>query len=357
VVVLAGGFGTRFWPASRARRPKQLLPLTGGAPMIVETVSRVLPLLRGWSDVLVAGGRLVESETRRALPHLPAANLLVEPCPRNTAPCIAWATSVVARQSDDDIVIVLPSDHHVADPDTFRRCLGLAVESARAGVITTIGIRPTRPETGFGYLEVAGDGAGEGARPVQRFVEKPDAVTAERFVASGRFLWNAGMFVYRARDMLRALDAHLPAVAAGVRALDAAAARGRESEALDATFAAMPSVSIDVGVMEKLAEIAVVRGDFGWSDIGSWQAAWELADKDARGNASPPRGVFVDAAGNMVVDARTAAGASKKVVALIGVEDLVVIDTDDALLVVPRARAQDVRLAVERLRESDPDVL
>ena len=356
MVVLAGGSGTRFWPASRARRPKQLLPLTGGAPMILETVRRVLPLVGGWADVFVAGGRLVEDETRRTLPELPAENLLVEPCARNTAPCIAWATAVVARQSADDIVIVLPSDHHVADVDAFRRCLAAAVESARAGVITTIGIRPTRPETGFGYLEIAGDGSGDAARPVQRFVEKPDLAKAEQFVASGRYLWNAGMFVYRARDMLRALEAHLPAVAVAVRSLDEAARAGREADALETTFQAMPSVSIDVGVMEKLAEIAVVPGDFGWSDIGSWQAAWELAAKDDRGNASPARAVVVDAGGNLVVDARSS-GAARKVVALVGVSDLVVIDTDDALLVVPRSRAQDVRLAVERLRETDPDVL
>lgn len=324
--------------------------------MIAETIQRVLPMLRGWQDVFVAGGKLVEQATREALPDLPHGNLLVEPAARNTAPCIAWATATIARQNPDDIVIVLPSDHHVADTEGFRRCLALAVESARAGIVTTIGIRPTRPETGFGYIEVDGDIRVEGALPVKRFVEKPDLARAESFLASGRFLWNGGMFIYRASDMMRAVAAHLPGVADGVGALDAAAAKGEEASALPGIFGSMPSVSIDVGVMEKLDRLAVVPGDFGWSDIGSWQAAWELAQKDERGNAAGPRAACLDARGNLVVDARSP-GAPKKVVALVGVDDLVVIDTDDALLVVPRSRAQDVRLAVEAFRSTDPEVL
>jgi mannose-1-phosphate guanylyltransferase len=354
IVVLAGGSGTRFWPASRAARPKQLLPLTGGAPMIRETIARVMPMLKGWADVYVAGGRLVEAATRAVLPELPAENLLVEPVPRNTAPCIAWATATVARKNPDAVVIVLPSDHHVADVAGFRKALELAVGSARDGVVTTIGIKPTRPETGFGYIELE-DGA-EPVRRVRRFVEKPDLARAEQFVASGRFLWNGGMFIYRARDMMGAVEAHLPEVAGGVRAIDEAATKGKEAEAVASLFGTLPSVSIDVGVMEKLERLAVVPGDFGWSDIGSWQAAWELAQRDERGNAKADQAHYVESTGSMVVDARSP-GSKKKVVTLVGVDDLVVIDTDDALLVVPRSRAQDVRLAVEALKASDPDVL
>lgn len=323
--------------------------------MIRETIERVMPMLRGWQDVLVAGGRLVEDATRAVLPELPRENLLVEPVARNTAPCIAWATATVARSNPDDIVIVLPSDHHVADPDGFRRALELAVASAESGVVTTIGIKPTRPETGFGYIEIEDGPAGE-VVGVRRFVEKPDLERAKEFVASGRFLWNAGMFIYRARDMMRAVEAHLPAVAEATRALDDAAKGGRENEVLAERFGQMPSVSIDVGVMEKLERLAVVPGDFGWSDIGSWQAAWELVPRDARENATAPQATYVESTGNLVVDARSA-GSPKKVVALVGVEDLVVIDTDDALLVVPRSRAQDVRLAVEALKKTDPEVL
>ncbi len=318
--------------------------------MIAMTIDRVLPLLSGWSDVLVAGGKLVEAETRAVLSALPAENLLVEPVARNTAPCIAWATATVARTSPDSVVVVLPSDHHVTDVPAFREALRVAIESARGGAITTIGIAPTAPETGFGYIETEPHDGSSRARTVRRFVEKPDRARAEEFLRSGRFLWNAGMFIYRARDMMRAVEEHLPELARAMAELDAAAAAGREPEELERVFASLPSVSIDVGVMEKLDRLAVVPGDFGWSDIGSWAAAWALSDKDEHGNTRAAHARYLDARRCMVVDAR-GAGARKRVVTVVGAEDLVVIDTDDALLVVPRDRAQDVRLAVDALRE------
>jgi mannose-1-phosphate guanylyltransferase len=333
--------------------------------MILETVRRVLPMLRGWQDVFVSSGTAVEAATRDALPDLPAQNLLVEPAARNTAPCIAWATATIARTDPDAVVVVLPSDHHVADVAGFRSTLNVAVRSAAAGVITTIGIRPTRPETGFGYIEL-GDPLAKvpGASSAKRFVEKPDLDRARAFVDSGRFVWNAGMFIYRAADMMRALDRLVPDVADAVRAFDRAAAEGREAEAVTERFGSMPSVSIDVAVMEKLSagvrsaeepELAVAVGDFGWSDVGSWQAAWELAAKDASGNAVPEGTMVLDASGNLVVDARSAP-AKKKVIALLGVRDLVVVDAGDALLVVPRDRAQDVRLVAEALKKQGSEL-
>jgi mannose-1-phosphate guanylyltransferase len=358
VVVLAGGSGTRFWPASRARRPKQLLPLTGGEAMLRETIRRVLPLVGSWDHVLVAGGRAVEEATRAAIPELPGANLLVEPVARNTAPCIAWAAATIARRSPDAVVVVLPSDHHIADEVAFRTCLEAAIASAEAGVVTTIGIRPTRPDTGFGYLEIDASGSvtmGHATRGL-RFVEKPALERARAFVAGGRHLWNGGMFIFRAGDMVRAVAEHQPAIAELVGSFDAAAARGEERAEVERGFAAMPSVSVDVGVMEKLAQFAVIPGDFGWSDVGSWEAAWELADKDALGNAALDTATYVDATGNLVVDAR-APGAPTKTIALVGVRDLVVVETDDALLVVPRERCQDVRAVVESLKAKRPEHL
>lgn len=354
-VVLAGGAGTRFWPASRAGRPKQLLPLTGAAPMLVETITRVLPLTDGWTGVFVAGGRATEAATRALLPDLPSANLLIEPLARNTAPCIAWAADVIARvDGGDSVTVVLPSDHHIADVAAFRKALTLAIESASDGVITTLGVEPTRAETGYGYIEV-GPERRAGVRAGVRFVEKPDRTTAEAYLAGGRHLWNAGMFIFRARDMLAAVERHQPAIAEALgRMRGAVLAGASDNEAARPHFPSMPSISVDFGVMEHLAELAVVPASFGWSDVGSWQSAWELADKDPEDNSASPLVVAVEARGNHV---HSAGARRDKVVALLGVQDLIVVDTDDALLVAPRDRAQDVRLVVERLKGTRDDLL
>jgi mannose-1-phosphate guanylyltransferase len=351
-LILAGGAGTRFWPASRASRPKQLLPLSGAEPLILETARRVLPLALGWGNILVASGRHLVEPTSRILPDLPKENLLVEPVARNTAPCIGWAVSTVLRRNPNAILVVLPSDHHIGDPDGFRKALRDAIASAERGAITTIGISPTHAETGFGYIEVGDTIEGAPARAVVRFVEKPNRERAEEFVASGRFLWNAGMFIFRARDMLRAIEQHLPALAQGMAAIDLAAAKGAEEEAVSKIFPTLPAVSIDKGVIEHTSGLAVVPGYFGWSDVGSWQSAWELGEKDAAKNTSPKGAILVEAYGNHVVDLRSPdPGPKKRVIALVGVSDLVVVETDDALLIVPRERAQDVREVVDRLKK------
>lgn len=356
-LILAGGAGTRFWPASRAARPKQLLPLVGDEPMLRATARRVLPLCDpgegepAWARVLIATGPHLAGSTRALLPELPAENLLIEPVPRNTAPCIGWAAARIARQDPEAVVAVLPSDHHVGDVAGFRDILQAAIDTARRGMITTVGIRPTHPETGFGYIET-GDAIGGGAAKVLRalrFVEKPDRERAAAYLASGRYLWNAGMFFFRAGDMLAAIRAHLPALAEGLEELDDAAARGAESEVLAHVFPDLPSISIDHGVMEHLTDLAVVPGEFGWSDVGSWRSAWELSGRDADGNSAPPGAVLIDARSNLVVDLRQQA-AGRRVIALVGVEDLVVVETDDALLVVPRERAQDVKHVVDALK-------
>jgi mannose-1-phosphate guanylyltransferase len=230
---------------------------------------------------------------------------------------------------------VLPSDHVIGDEAAFRATIERDLDGAREGYLTTIGVVPTRPETGYGYIEL-GDDLGNGVRKVARFVEKPNRETAEKFLAGKRHLWNAGMFFFRVKDMTSLVEKHLPELAAGVAKIDA------DAGSLASVFPTLPSVSIDVGVMEKAEGLAVVPGDFGWTDIGSWESAWELGAKEANGNAVEASTVVVDAKNKLV--------RSKKLVALVGVQDLVVVDTDDALLVMPRERAQDVRLGIEELR-------
>jgi mannose-1-phosphate guanylyltransferase len=348
-LILAGGAGTRFWPASRVARPKQLLPLSGPDPLLFQTARRVLPLTGGFGGILVATGKHLAPPTAALLPELPPAGLLIEPAARNTAPCIGWAAHRVARTDPDAVIVVLPSDHHIGDEARFREVAASAIASAASGVITTVGIRPTHAETGYGYIEL-GEPREGGARRVLRFVEKPDRARAEAFFSSGRYLWNAGMFFFRARDMVAAVRAHLPALGDGLDAIDRAAAAGDEDAAVERIFPTLPSISIDHGVMEKVGELAVVPGDFGWNDVGSWQSAWELAAKDEAGNAAPEGTVLVAAKENLVVDLRSKP-AGERVIALLGVEGLVIVETDDALLVVPRERAQDVRDVVDRLKK------
>jgi len=348
-LILAGGAGTRFWPASRSLRPKQLLPLVGHDPLILQTAHRVLPLI-GWEHLHVATGKHLVEQTAAVLPELRMHNTLIEPTPRNTAPCIGWAAARIARTDPDAVLMVLPSDHHVTDVSGFVRAIELAVAKAASGVITTIGIKPTHPETGFGYIEVDGETVGQEVCRAKRFVEKPNRARAEEFVAGGRHLWNAGMFFFRVRDMLDAIRRHMPALAEGLDAIDAAAREWQEDAAITRLFPSLPSISIDHGVMDHLAEFAVVPGDFGWSDVGSFQSAWELADKDERGNVAPAHSVLVDAQRNLVMDLRTETTPSGRVIALVGVEDLVVVETGDALLVVPRSRAQDVKDVVAALK-------
>jgi mannose-1-phosphate guanylyltransferase len=348
-VILAGGSGTRFWPASRRLRPKQLLRLgpSSSESLICGTVRRIEDLVPPERTWIATGAHLVES-TRRELSWLPEESFLAEPRPRNTAPCIAWATAQIARQDPEALVMVLPSDQYAADAEGFRSVLRNALAAAADGPITTVGIVPTRPETGYGYIQV-GTERGPGVHRVERFVEKPDLPTAREYLASDRYLWNSGMFFFRAKEMLRAVAEHLPRLAAGLERLGAAPPE-QKNAATRAFFDDVESVSIDYGVMERESELSVVRGDFGWSDLGSWQSAWEVAEKDDAGNAAPEAAVLVGARNNLVTDLSSAGAASgKKIIALVGVEDLCVVETDDALLVIHRERSQDVREVVAEL--------
>ena len=348
-LVLAGGSGTRFWPASRKSRPKQVLGMgpDPSLPLIGHTLRRVAELCPE-KQMIVATGESLVDVTRQALPQLPASSFIAEPVARNTAPCIAWGAQIIAQRDPEAVVMVLPSDHHIEDEPEFRRILSLALDSAARGTITTVGIKPTRAETGYGYIE-ASEQREPGVLSVSRFVEKPDLVTAEGYVASGKYFWNSGMFFFRAADMLRAVEEHLPAVHQALQTIAQAAKNGPDAElaATREAFASMPSISIDHGIMEKISPLAVVPGSFGWSDLGSWHTVWELGKRDHRDNVGPDDAVFIDAHRNLIEDLRT--NKTLRTVALLGVEDLCVVETDDAVLIMPRSRAQDVRAVVDEL--------
>jgi len=347
-VILAGGSGTRFWPASRRHMPKQLLPLAGRADerLIAATVRRIEPLVPMQRIWISTGADLVDA-TAAVLPGIDRSHLLAEPVARNTAPCIGWASAAIARADPDAVIAVLPADHFIADEPAFRAVLERALRTAENGWLTTVGIVPTRAETGYGYIEV-GEVIAEGVHAVARFLEKPNRERAEAFVSGKRHLWNAGMFFFRASVMRAAIAKHLPILASGLEKIDAAFARGEEALALAQVFPTLPSVSIDHGVMEKAERIAVVPGSFGWNDVGSWQVTWEMSERDAQGNAVPAESVVIDASNNLVRDITR--GATGRTWALVGVSDLVIVESDDAVLVIPRERAQDVRLVVDALK-------
>ena len=340
-VILSGGSGTRLWPLSRDAFPKQFLALVGHDSMLQATWHRVAPLASG-APIVVAGEthRFMVAEQLREV-GCADATILLEPLARNTAPAIAAAALEATRDGADPLLLVLPSDHVIADADAFRAAVRAAGAAAEAGSLVTFGIVPTGPETGYGYIKAA---AGEGVRAVERFVEKPDAATAAAYVASGDYAWNSGMFLFRASAYLAELERHQPAMLAACREALAQARRDVDFVRLDATtFAASPSDSIDYAVMEKTAHAAVLAIDVGWNDVGSWAALWQVAEQDGDGNAHH---------GDVLArDCRdTLAWGDGRLLALLGLRDVVVVDTADAVLVAHKDHVQDVKAIVAGLK-------
>jgi mannose-1-phosphate guanylyltransferase len=348
-VIMAGGSGTRFWPLSRRTRPKQFLALAGDAPLLAATVARLPPLARPRETFVVCGPRH-SAAARRLVPGLPKENFIVEPCARNTAPCVGLAALHVAAKDPRGIIAMLPADHHVARPEAFREALVAAAQLAEAGSIATIGIRPSRPETGYGYLKLgprlAVRARGKkrlAAHKVERFVEKPDVVTAARYLADGSYLWNSGIFVFRADVILEEIGRAMPVLGEQLEAIRRALGTPGYARTLKRVFPDCPSISIDYGVMEKSQRIAVVPADFGWSDVGSFAALPDVRPTDHLGNVAEGDAIVIDGRNNVVL-----AGKSRPV-AVIGLDDVIVVDAGDAILVCRRDRAQDVRKAVEEL--------
>ncbi|WP_314402957.1 mannose-1-phosphate guanylyltransferase/mannose-6-phosphate isomerase [Stenotrophomonas rhizophila] len=339
-VILSGGSGTRLWPVSREAYPKQFLPLVGEDTMLQATWKRVAQVA-GAAPIVVANQehRFMAAEQLRECNVTPQA-LILEPIGRNTAPAIAIAALQAMANGDDALLLVLPSDHVVRDEKAFHEAVEQAAAAAQTGKLVTFGIVPTAPETGYGYIKAA---AGQGVRAVERFVEKPNLETAEQYVRSGEYYWNSGMFLFKASRYLAELEALQPAILAASRAALDKASRDSDFIRLDAdAFAASPNDSIDYAVMEKTADAAVVPLDAGWNDVGSWSALWEVSDKDASGNACH---------GDVIaVDCRNSYAYGSRLIAMVGLDDVVVVETDDAVFVGHKDRVQDVKEIVARIK-------
>jgi mannose-1-phosphate guanylyltransferase/mannose-6-phosphate isomerase len=339
-VLLSGGSGTRLWPLSREAYPKQFLALAGEHTMLQDTWLRVAPLA-SHAPIVVANEehRFLAGEQLRLVGMAEAA-IMLEPVGRNTAPAIAAAALQASRGGDDPLLLVLPSDHVVRDAEAFRAAVQAAMPAAEAGALVTFGIVPEAPETGFGYIQAE---AGEGVRQVRRFVEKPDAATAQQYLDAGGYYWNSGMFLFRASRYLEELGRFRPDILAAVREAFAGAARDGDFVRLDRdAFAASPSDSIDYAVFENTDRAMVLPVDIGWNDVGSWSALWQVSEQDADGNAHH---------GDVIaVDSRNSYAYARRLVALVGVDDLVVVETDDAVLVARKDRVQQVKDVVALLK-------
>ncbi len=346
-VILSGGVGSRLWPLSRALYPKQLLPLATERTMLQETALRVSEAARFAAPLVVANEehRFMIAEQLRVVGIDPSA-IILEPEGRNTAPAVALAALRLAADDPDALMLVMPSDHVIGDVAAFHGAVEAGARAAAADRLVTFGITPERPETGYGYIE-AGDALTDGVRAVRRFVEKPDAATAAEYLASGRFYWNAGIFLFRAGHYLDELERQAPDILAACRAAMEKAASDLCFIRPDAAaFRASPSNSIDYAVMEKTASAAVVPVSMGWSDVGSWTALWEISPRDGDGNSRWGDVIALDSRNSLLRSEGPA-------IAALGLDDMVVVATRDAVLVAPKERAQDVKKVVDELARSN----
>lgn len=343
-LILSGGSGTRLWPLSRSGYPKQFLALTSEYSLFQETLKRLAGLHNTLAPMVVCNDehRFLIAEQAQAI-GCGLTNILLEPTAKNTAPAIALAAIKAMESGSDPLLLVLPSDHVFANPAAFHAAVQHAVQVAEAGHLVTFGIVPDRPETGYGYIQ-AGEALPQGGQRVQRFVEKPDAATAQRYLAEGGYTWNSGMFLLRASRYLEELAQHQPAMLDVCRQAIALARNDLDFCRVDATaFAACPSDSVDYAVMEKTTRAAVVPLDAGWNDVGAWPAVWQANPRDANGNASHGDVLLDDAKNNYIY-------AQNRLVCLLGVENLTVIETPDVVLVTQHHCAQEVKRLVDHLK-------
>jgi len=349
-VIMAGGSGTRFWPASRAHYPKQFLNIIGSGTMVEETLNRVKPLAKEEQTIIVSN-----KEHHQILHTLLGENryvILEEPLGRSTAPCIGLAALYLKKQGIlDKPMVVLPADHFIAEEETFRKILSIGCMLAQDGDIITVGIVPTRPETGYGYLErgeVKRKIGGVTVYDIKRFVEKPDQKTALRYLNSGKYFWNGGIFIFTPKTILEEIKLHLPSLYAGLQTIEEAMDTSKYQEVLLSVYQYLPSLSIDYGLMEKTKRTVLsLPGDFGWSDVGSWDSVYDLRKekRDKEKNLTQGDVILIDSKSSLVFS------QSDKVVVGLGIKDLLIVDTPDVVLVGNLKKSQDIRKIIEELKK------
>lgn len=350
-VIMAGGGGTRFWPLSRRNMPKQLLSLSGNDAMINETIKRCEPLIPVGHTFIVTNKRQAKVMDTILMSSLPRENILKEPVPRNTAPCILFAAMHIYEKYGDGIMCVFPSDHYITEEQAFLSLLDEAVHVAdETGQVVTIGVKPRFPATGYGYIKRDNDKRYGSAYKLDRFVEKPNLDKAREYVNSGMYYWNSGMFIWKVSRVIDAFERFLPRIYHHFEQMRGVFCSPDAQERVDALYGELDSISIDYGVMERTDEAVVIPGDFGWNDIGSWDALGAVFPADEQGNITKADHVSVDTRECIIY------GSQNKLIATVGIHNTVIVDTEDAILVCAKDRAQDVKYVVEQLIEQRREV-
>jgi mannose-1-phosphate guanylyltransferase len=348
---MVGGSGTRFWPLSRRQSPKYLLPIVGEKSMLEQTVDRIEPSV-GAERIWCITSEGQAPGIRRALPDLPEENIIGEPMPRDSAACVALAAVTVQQADPDAVMLCMPGDNLVQQADRFRRTVDVGARVAEEGKLVTFGVKPAAPETRFGYIhrgERLTDFKEANVYEVQRFTEKPDAPTARQMVDSGEYYWNSGNFIWRADVILEQFRRHAPRIHEAVERIRPALGTGRAADVIREEYEKLEKVSIDYAVMEKAEDVATVEADFDWDDVGSWTALERHADRDEAGNTKTHLSLVVDSEGCIL------SGRPGHLIAALGLKDFIVVQTDDATLVCPKDRANDVKGLVQELEKQGLD--
>ena len=342
-VIMAGGIGSRFWPRSKEKTPKQLLRIFGENTMIQDTVNRLTDIVRK-ENIFIVTNKIQRDEILNQLKDIPAENIIEEPFGRNTAACVGLASIIISHKVKDAVVIVLPADHIISNKELFGKTILNAVDFAfNSKGLVTIGIKPTRPETGYGYIQINETEISENISKVLTFAEKPNYATALRFLESGDFFWNSGMFIWRVDIILEEIKSFMPDLYEGLEKIRNEINSPKYNETLTNVYGMLRSVSIDYGIMEKSNKVFLTKGEFSWSDVGSWEEVYQLSPKNDDGNAINGN-VFLDGTSDSYIY------SPEKFTAAIGIENLIVINTKDALLICRRDNSQDVKKVVDFLK-------